>query len=214
MFKRVLDCWSSKAPPLPLLQYVRVWNSHCGDMPVVQQQGLKNLWVYGSSHKTFSCMGYPILWYGTDNTCKYVQQQGHALPCSMFKRVFDSRSSHDSCRLWLTTLKYTCGTNCGTCMVQMWHMYGTKSVMYGSKCSICMVQWVLYYGTCKVQHVGSHVRSLQLSWAAVSLVFGLHPNSDPGCSAFRNEDDDCLMQSHEKVREEGRGIAELIRNNR
>ena len=46
MFKRVLDCWSSKAL---LLQYVRVWISYCGDMPVVQQQGLR----------TFRYMGHP-----------------------------------------------------------------------------------------------------------------------------------------------------------
>ena len=50
MFKRVLDCWSSKTPPLPLLlQYVRVWISYCGDMSVVQQQGLR----------TFRYMGHP-----------------------------------------------------------------------------------------------------------------------------------------------------------
>ena len=69
-----------------------------------------NTWEYGF-HTVVICQWYsskdseplgiwvmpPILWCGTDNTCKYVQQQGHALPCSMFKRVFDSRSSHDSC---------------------------------------------------------------------------------------------------------------------
>ena len=117
MFKRVLDCWSSKAL---LLQYARVWNSHCGDMTVVQQQGLLNLWVNGSSHLSFDMVQIlrASMYSNKDMPC-----------CSMFKRVFDSRSSHDSCRLWLTTLKYTCGTNCG---------------MHGTKCGTCMEQKVPY----------------------------------------------------------------------
>ena len=76
MFKRVLDCWSSKAPPLPLLQYVRVWNSHCGDMPVVHKQGLQNLQVYGSSHVSFDMVQIIHV------SMYFVQQQGHVLPCS------------------------------------------------------------------------------------------------------------------------------------
>ena len=154
---------------------------------------------------------YPLIWYRyyvqvctATRTCLALFNVQEGLWLQVIPRLLPSVAHHPQVYVWYKLWH---------AWYKMWHMYGTKSAIYGSKCSTCMVQWVLYYGTCKVQNVGSHVRSLQLSWAAVSLVFGLHPNSDPGCSGFRNEDDDCLMQSHEKVRE-GRGIAELIRNNR
>ena len=140
LFKRVLDCWSSKTPPLPLLlQYVRVWISYCGDMPVVQQQGLRTFRYMGHptnrsfdmvqiihvsmySNKDMPCLvqcsrgsltpGHPT----TPATVAHCpQSQVYNRTCTT-ARTWHRYSSHEQqFQMWHYKMRHVYGTKCGTC---------------------------------------------------------------------------------------------------